>query len=332
MVHMGEYKLFKEGDGIVYHYTSLDTFMKILDGVENEKFIFHATDIFSKNDPTEFYHGFKQLWDLLPKIENDYYSYIKSDPRAFKIEHKFLCGKYKLSNIWDNLGDANEEWPKAYIDEKQRSYRSPFVISFSCHEDYLPMWSTYGDKGMGIALGIDVQEYYKKVIQDDGSVLFDFSKIGQNELRSVLVSYDDITMEHFLAKYVRIQIGNYLRMISSIEINDNDLIYYQLKCLDDITNIASSLIKNKAYEYEEESRLVANKEDIKDVQYKISPTKKILPYINIGIPTSKLKKLVIGPCCDYNNVKNASKIRLEQLEIHLADGDFVKSKVPFRSI
>jgi len=332
MVHMGKYKIFKEGDGIVYHYTSLDTFMKILDGVDNGKFIFHATDIFSKNDPTEFYHGFKQLWDLLPEIENDYYSFIKSDPRVFKIDHKFLCDRYKLSNIWNNLENGNDDWIRAYIEEIQRSYRSPFVISFSCHEDYLPMWSTYGDKGMGIALGIDVQDYYKKIIQDDGSLLFDFSKIDQNELRSVLVSYDDITIDHFLAKYIRIQIGEYLRLITRLDIKYKDLLYYQLKYLDDITNIASALIKNKTYEYEEESRLVANKEDIKDVHYKISPTKQILPYIHVGIPTSKLKKLVIGPCCDYNNVKNASKIRLKQLGIHLEDGDFVKSNVPFRPI
>lgn len=329
---MREYKLFTEGSGIVYHYTSLDTFFKILDGVKNKNFTFHATDIFSMNDPTEFYHGFKRLWDLLPEIENDYYSYIKNNPMVFKIDYKFLCDRYRLSNIWKNLEGNNDEWLKAYIEEMQRTYRSPFVISFSCHEDYLPMWTTYGDKGMGIALGIDIQEYFTKNIQDDGTILFDFTKIGQNELRSVLVSYEDITMEHFLAKYVRIQIGNYLRQITSIDIKDKDLIYYQMKFLDDITHIASSLIKNKAYEYEEESRLVANKKEIKAVQYKVSPTKKILPYIHIGIPTSKLKRLVIGPCCDFNNVKNALKTRLEQLEINLGDGDFIKSTVPFRLI
>ncbi len=329
---MSEYKLFTEGSGIVYHYTSLDTFFKILDGVKNKNFTFHATDIFSMNDPTEFYHGFKQLWDWLPEIENDYYSYINSNPRNYKIDDKFICDKFRLSNIWKNIGGQNEEWLKAYLEEIHKSYRSPFIISFSCHEDYLPMWSTYGDKGMGIALGIDVQEYYKKIIQDDGSVLFDFTQIGQNELRSVLVSYDNITTDHFLAKFVRIQIGNYLRLITSLDIKDKDLIYYQMKYFDAITIIASSLIKNKSYEYEEESRLVTNMRDINDVQFKVSPTKKILPYIHVGIPTSKLKKLVIGPCCDFNNVKNALKTRLEQLEINLGDEDFIKSTIPFRLI
>lgn len=329
---MGEYKLLREGSGIVYHYTSLDTFLKILDGVENGNFTFHATDIFSMNDPTEFYHGFKQLWDLLPQIENEYYSFLKSNPSLCKIDYKYLCNRFRLSNIWKKIEDDDNDRLNAYLKEMQKSYRSPFVISFSCHEDYLPMWSTYGDNGCGVALGIDVQDYYTKNVQDDGTIFYDFTKIDQSELRSVLVSYDDISTEHILAKYVRLQIGNYLRNVPSLDIDDKELFYYQMKSLDEITIIASSLIKNKAYEYEKESRLVAYMQDIKDVQFKISSKKRILPYINKAIPTSRLTKIVIGPCCDYDNVKNAIKNRLEQQNIHLEDEDFLKSKVPFRIV
>lgn len=97
-----------------------------------------------------------------------------------------------------------------------------------------------------------------------------------------------------------------------------------------ITILASAMIKNTAYRYEEESRLVSFKQDENDVKYKLSSTKKLLPYIHVAISTSKLKKIVIGPCCDYNNIKFALKKRLEQLGIPLKDEDIEKSIVPFR--
>lgn len=327
---MNENKLIKEGNGIVYHYTSLETFLKILDGIENDNFIFHATDIFSMNDPTEFIHGFMHLWSILPQIESDLYKKIKNNPQTYNIDLSYLDKRYCLSNMWSNLNGKNKSWLKAYIESMHQSYKTPFVISFSCNYDNLPMWSTYGDHGKGLALGLEIQFYYIRKELDDGTVWYDFSRNVDSELHSILVSYDRISINHPLALVANFYISNYLKSIPSPEINNEDLLVLQVNALDNITKSASAMIKNEAYKYEEESRLISYAQNINDVKFKISSTKKILPYIEIYIPTSRLKKIVIGPCTDYKAVRNAIKIRLKQLNVTLKDDDIVKSKIPFR--
>lgn len=329
---MSNRHLLKEGNGIVYHYTSLDTFLKILDGVKYGHFLFHGTDVYSMNDPTEFIHGFRQLWTLLPQIENEVYKNIRNHQLNSNIDECFLDNKFRLSNMWNSFKGKNNKWLKAYVEAMHQSYKSPFVVSFSCHEDYLPMWSTYGDNGNGVAIGIEIQSYYVRKVNDDGTAIIDFTKIDEYEISSLLVSYDKISVFHPLANYTRFCIVNYLKSIPNPKINDEALICLQMKALDDITKWASALIKNEAYKYEEESRIVSYRQEIKDVKFKISSTKKILPYIHIGIPISRFKKIVIGPCCDYNAVKTALKIRLEQQNIHLNDDDIIKSKVPYRVV
>lgn len=327
---MNQYKLIKEENGIVYHYTSLDTLLKILDNLKENQFIFHGSDIFSMNDPTEFIHGFKQLWFLLPKIEDELYTSIKNSPQSCSINDSFLDNKFRLSNMWKRLNDNFDSFLTAYVELMHHSYASPFVVSFSCHEDYLPMWSTYGDQGCGVAIGMDIQAYFSKKLLDDGTTLLDITNYDERELHSILVNYGEISINHPLAIIAKNYISNYLISIPSLDIDDEALLFLQMNALDSFTKLASAMMKNEAYKYEEESRLVSYKQDVNDVKYKISPTKKVLPYIHVAIPTSKLRKIVIGPCCDYNNVKFAIKKRLEQLSIPIKDEDIKKSTVPYR--
>ena len=327
---MSESRLIKEGNGIVYHYTSLETLLKILDGTKDNQFLFHGTDIFSMNDPTEFLHGFTELWSILPVIENELYQSIKNAPQTYNINESFLDNKFRLSNMWKRLNESNDSCLKTYIETIHKSYVSPFVISLSCNGDCLPMWVTYGDHGYGVAMGMDIQAYYKKRSLDDGTTLLDFTSYDKRELHSILVTYDKISINHPLAIYARFYIVKYLRSIPALNIDDESLLKLQMNALDSITILASAMIKNMAYRYEEESRLVSFKQDENDVKYKLSSTKKLLPYIHVAISTSKLKKIVIGPCCDYNNIKFALKKRLEQLGIPLKDEDIEKSIVPYR--
>ena len=329
---MVNYNPMREGSGIVYHYTSLNTLLKILNDVKDEKIYFHATDIFSLNDPTEFVHGFRQLWALLPQIENDFYSIIRKNPQSFNIEEVFLDKKYRLSNMWNKMNGSNKGWLKTYVEAMHQTYDSPFVVSFSCHEDFLPMWSTYGDNGNGIAIGLDIQDFYIRKESVDGTVLYDYTRIKDKELRSILVSYEKISINHPFAIYVRFYIGSYLRTIPKPDVDDKTLLCLQMKALDNITKLASALIKSEAYKYEEESRLIYYKHDINDVNFKISPSKKILPYIKVDIPVSKLKRIVVGPCCNYQEVKSALMTRLGQAGIPFINKDIVKSKVPYRVI
>ena len=83
---------------------------------------------------------------------------------------------------------------------------------------------------------------------------------------------------------------------------------------------------------EEESRIIYEKQDIRDIKFKITPSKKILAYIHVGIPVSKFKRVVIGPCNDFQATKISLRTRFEQLGIYLADDYFVRSKVPYRKL
>ena len=322
----------REGNGIVYHYTSLDTFLKILDGVKYNHFIFHATEIFSMNDPTEFYHGFNELWSLLPQIEDNLYRTIKEKQQDYRIDECLLDNRYRLSNMWNNRGNNEEKWLNVYIKEMRQSYRFPFVVSFSCKEDFLPMWLTYGDNGNGIALGFDIQSYYTKLVKEDGSMLLDFTNYNENEQHSLLVSYDRVSLYHPLSREVCGSIIQYLRTIPKLNIDNDSLFYFQIKALDNITRYASALMKNSAYKYEKESRLLFNCQNTKELQFKISSKKKMLPYIKVGIPISKLMKIIVGPCCDFQTIKSALKTIMAQKNIHFNDENIIKSEVPYRIV
>lgn len=321
----------REGSGIVYHYTSLDTFMKIMDGVKGNKFIFHGSDIFSMNDPTEFYHGYKKLWNLLPQIENDLYYKIRNQQIEIDIDIKVLDEKYKLSEVWKRYNySTQDEWLAARFKEMRESYRTPFVISFSCQRDFLPMWSSYGDNGHGIALGIDVQAYYIKKKQGNGETWFDFSNYNAEDMHTLLVSYDKISLQHPLARIVQSGISSYVQELSKMIGNSEQTEVLQKWALDIIFNFSSALIKNKTYSYEEESRLVCYASRLEDIKYKINANKDVIPYIEVEIPVAKLKEIVIGPCCDYKSVKQMLVTRFKQLGISISEDALSKSGIPFR--
>ncbi len=67
---------------------------------------------------------------------------------------------------------------------------------------------------------------------------------------------------------------------------------------------------------------------INDVKYRIDAKGRLIPYMLIRIPTTKLKKIVVGPCADYNSVK--LMIDTVLLQHGIKDVTIVKSEVPYR--
>ena len=324
--------LLKEGSGIVYHYTSLDTLFKMLDGINNDYLQFHASDIMSMNDPTEFIIGFNKLWKLLPQIEDDYYDLIKNDVNHFQISLKTLDEKFRLSRIWNVEGQEKSEKKVIhdYINLMHKSFRLPFVISFSCQKDFLPMWSTYGDKGYGVALGIDIQSYYIRKKDENGKTLFDFTNYNEAEPHSLLVSYESISTSHSLALYAKSLIRSYLLKIQDFIDEDNKIEKAKKETIYNTFTISSALIKNKVYSYEEESRLVCNCNDYREVKFKMNSHKEVTPYIYVNIPVSKLKEIVLGPCCNEESTTLMLTTRLKQLGIELPKNAISKSCIPYR--
>lgn len=122
----------------VYHYTSLDTFIKIINEATEEQLKLRATHIDFLNDFTEHTIAISLLKEKL-------------------IEYDNTLEKNQSKNFQKLLNDNRMSFFR--YEEIDDLY--PYIISFSESSDSLPMWNTYGNKSKGIALGFDKDKLSK---------------------------------------------------------------------------------------------------------------------------------------------------------------------------
>lgn len=120
-------------NNILYHYTSINTLLKILDTKENGKLCVWATHAKYFNDPYEYNLAISLL-------KRSMYQYEKDNSIENKKSKNF--NKKAISSFGIMAG-------------------YPFILSLSENADDLTMWRTYGANGMGVAIGFD-----KKMLQD----------------------------------------------------------------------------------------------------------------------------------------------------------------------
>ena len=261
------------------------------------------------NDPTEYQYGYYLLANkLLPQIEKD-----------LRIKDNSL----KLSRIWSNNNETKKNpaiWHDFLIKDNMEKYQIPFVISFSKQQDFLPMWNTYANSGNGIALGFnhyewsftpDIKNDYKvEVFRKLHAKDVDYGEIGEIPYKVILDLYK-----------------NYYKKVSAME-DYQERFNYMIQQLSTFSVIVSPYIKHKAYQYEQEVRLIKFKNDLKDVKYRCNEKGHIIPYIEIPIKKEYLAKIIIGPCADFESVCRTLKSELLQLRI---DVPIIKSAVPYRN-
>lgn len=277
----------------VYHYTSMDALLKLLQSVkvikEEECFVFRATNIFFMNDPKEFIYGQEILMDVLRDIESD----------------KDVDDNLRLSSTFSKKEEKSEEvWLKELLDENLNQNGSPYVISFSRNEDSLPMWLNYGDGGKGVCLAF--AEYRSKVLTKklDPKTIAKaqveiFDKLGaqdiyyegnslngkDNDLRQLLVSLYDY----------------YLKSINSI--SSNQLFEYKKEALSAFMQVTAPYIKTIDYKGEREVRLAKSIDSDKDnslneIDFRCNAKGHLIPYMKVEIPTKQLDYVRIGPLAD----------------------------------
>lgn len=290
---------------IAYHYTSIDTFLKMLDDVKYNNFLFWGSYILSMNDPSEFAYGLNMVHQLLTPIENEL------------LVHK----DDRLSRIWDE-----NELKEKHIAMLSDTFSLPFVICFSNRRDFLPQWITYGDNGMGVSLGFRIQDYCR-IIKTGKNNYIDLTGYDNNRLYALRISYKKISHKHAFKNSLR---GLYEEYINKIrDINDIETkCSIQLDYLHSIAFYLSALIKHEAYSYEDETRILFPRSKIDNVRFRTNAKGQIIPYIKIGIETNRLKKVIIGPLCDFEPTKLMINTRLRQLGIN--DVKIIKSQIPFR--
>lgn len=117
-------------EDLLYHYTSLDTFYKIIGSQEKDEIVFRATHARFMNDPFEY--------DLA-------FTFIEKAYREYEKINKIVTPFKNIKELFHSRDIFGE----------------PFILSFSGQSDNLSMWRSYASNGKGIAIGLD-----KKMIHD----------------------------------------------------------------------------------------------------------------------------------------------------------------------
>jgi hypothetical protein len=310
----------KEKNSLAYHYTSLDVFLKLMEGITSDLFMFHGSYVFSMNDSSEYIKGYNCIWKFLHQLESDLIN-----------RGTIINDEYKLTRVHevDKTTRPVDWWKEYHISLIRDGFFAPFVISFSKQKDSIPQWCIYGDNGKGVALGFEVQVYRRIHKTSNNELLVDLTHERDNDWDALEVIYNGINFNSPIAKYMRMEYERYLDIIKGIPQNDvGEQLKAKLDAIEKIVCVPSSLIKHKSYEFEQEVRILLPKNDIKDVNYKMNSKEQLVPYIFIKIPIHKLKRIVVGPCADFNSVKLMIKTKLEQHGIK--DVRITKSRVPYR--
>lgn len=293
-------------NNLVYHYTSLEVLLKLLDSIKDGKIVFHASFIQQMNDPLEFIYGIKQIMRLLPEIENKL----------------FVENKDRLSHVW-----KNDELRNEHLKMLSKNFYLPFVVCFCNSRDYLPQWVMYGNKGKGVSIGFDIQDYYRYITRKSERII-DMTHFDDGKLRAIRVSYKQISKNHFFITAMKLYYHFYLKRIDGIY-EEEEKWKHKWAALTNIAFYLSSLIKHKAYSYELESRIIYPCNRMEDIRFKTNSANQLVPYVEVEIETERFKKIVIGPCCEFESTKIMLETKLKQLGLEHVK--ILQSKIPFRT-
>ena len=292
---------------LVYHYTRSETFLKIIEGMQDGKIFLRASSMHGLNDTSEFVYGVKQLRRILPAIEHTI------QKEGCKIDDNQLISKAIVEDERRHSGN----WCESFADYMLKGYWTPYVISTSSKRDYIPMWSMYGDAGKGIAIGIDVANCVKK----EGEIL------TPNEGPQAFKVVQTLSLNHPASLICKKDYRDYLTKVRNVS-NQYEVMRMMVLTFGQMTLYTAPLLKHPAYTYENEWRLIAFKQQTDNLKFSINNKSNMTSYIEVAIPIEQLRKIVIGPCCS-----NAYQIYLIKKMLYdkgIKDCKITKSKVPLR--
>jgi len=290
---------------LVCHYCSIPAFFEMINHIDkkgNEYFIkFWASSIYAMNDPYEFVYGYELLMkSILPDIEK---------------EIGITDSKLKLSQILNQLPRTTtiSEWNKKILNAIYESDNCPFIVSFSKRIDYLPMWNTYSDRGKGVCLCFKDHEWkWNETIVDI-----------KNHLNASEVTYGEFN--HNIKRVIRDRYKELYSQYKNVPEGEQRL-KDMIMCLATLAIIASPYHKHKAYEYEEEVRLIENIGKNYSVKYRLNNNNRIIPYIEVPVKLEYLNKIIVGPCADSESVIRELKNMLSKYNIT----NILASSIPYR--
>lgn len=203
-----------------------------------------------------------------------------NDPEEGQILKKVLC---QLDN--------NNELEKLFKDEDIKNYTYLTCFSLYNERNELPMWVHYGDGGKGVGLVFhnsffDKTDLYKVQYIDIKN--FDTAKLDQNIRDKITPIFDFLKRD---------EIKNNTRKEFKVYVNI-------------ILNYVSYLFKDKAYEYENEVRILSykdyNSQDIKTAVYESGIPRLFIEYDEY-ITDKNCVEVIVGPKAQYTEIAAYAK-------------------------
>lgn len=239
-----------------------------------------------------------------------------------------------ISEIKEGLSQISE---KIIFERLYPWFSKTCSISFSRVSDSLPMWNTYGNKGMGIALGFDTTIILETINELKNIPIATFPQISPNPLEysleartyfpqlvKCIYNYKSRLLHDFFDKSIEIANAVYKG-----DINEDASVF--------ISTILS--IKNLCFEYEQEIRLIGCGllPDVPN-QFMAQPTTSfkyrcnnnmLIPYKEYIFPRNSLKELWIGPT--QNKELSQKSIELFLHENNINSCQIRLSNLPYRN-
>lgn len=299
---------------MVYHYTTIDALFNILASYkaseDKDHFTFWASNALDQNDSTELSLTYKDLFNAICKVEEE------KEQQGENLSINKLSTAISLSSL-RGKDDIEDEINSSVKDHSH----TPFTMSFSREKDSLLMWSIYANKGNGVCLVYDENEFQtlntnNNMTNIQGDVIY--SKEVERYIDWVRLHYDE---------YLNALNNDDLPIANNVA-NEG---YYACKTM---FEFISPFIKNKAFEGENEWRIVFFQKSGTQEYTRLSANLNKIHYVKVGIPLAALKKIIIGPCADYNKVKDLLIQETTQCGIReMSNPDFyIQSEVPYRII
>jgi hypothetical protein len=295
---------------IVYHYTSLNALQTILHRIEDEE----------KKCSENSNHNFFVLRGTHIEFLNDISEFRTATRLMADLleKHENSLAPEDNKHIANRLDEAF--WRKFATFYGLRT--PPFITSFSENRDSLPMWKTYGQDGKGVAIGIERIEINESSYR---------SKSGNPVW--VRCTYDS---NHLKANFSEGIKSIYKRF----EISNGKIV---VKGLPDTVELSAyfSMLKNFAFEYEQEWRLVKefSSSDLEKEIHFYEKDGMLKPYIEYFLPKEILKEIVIGPCSDLEILQKSLRMSLKRAGYSVNHTDhknnfveIISSEIPYRNL
>lgn len=278
----------------IYHYTSLETLYKLVDGVKDNHFTFYAGSIYTMNDSQEMNLGYEYIKKNLPQIEDKLH----------------VNAEERISLLFNQ---AENNIHEAFIKGMIQSDMTNFVVSFSSKPDVLPLWALYGDNGAGVCLEFSpfmIKKYYKELSLD-------------RHIQIMECVYGEIEISNFLMENLEVVYRLFLKAIKS---SKNKTPNIQSQYLAIMCSVVGAFVKHKGFSYEEEIRMNIFKDKC---DWKFSNTRmgQRKAFVETPIPTSALTKIIIGPVTPISSIRNSLIMTLRAKGIILEPE---QSGIPYR--